>query len=98
MKNTNTISGKRFQIYESGNKVHVHDDNAGIKFESIKNDFKKDTEDALKRLDKKDGIIKINGKKKINLYLCREGKNFNAFVIKEGKSDKKEIEKFLRSL
>jgi len=97
-KNTETISGKRFQIYNDEEIVHVHDDKLGIKFEGDKDDFKEEVETALNDLEESDGIVKIKGKNKSHLYLIKEGKNFNVFVIEEKSTIKKELKNFLKRL
>ena len=98
IRETETIQGLRFQIYASNDVVHVHDDGAGLRFECSKNKFKEEVGSAMKDLKKADGIAKIKGRKSVSLYLCSDGGNFNAFVIREGDSRKKEVEKFLRRL
>lgn len=96
MKDSTTISELRFQKYDSG-VVHIHDDNQRIKFEKNADDFKKEAEGYLQQFKKSDGVGKISGKNKINLFLIKEGSKLNCAVVKE-KSMQKEVEKFVEGL
>ena len=69
-KTSNSISGLRFQKYDSG-EVHVHDDSKNIKFVSSTAEFKKDVKQAIKNL-LQDGAVIIEGTSKERLVLIRE--------------------------
>ena len=95
-KNSTTVEELRFQDYSNG-EVHVHDDSHSLKFVGTKKDFKKKVEDALQQLKKSDGIIKIEGKSKEVLYLCKDEKSFHVFVAGTGNKRRK-LTNFIKGL
>jgi Ni,Fe-hydrogenase maturation factor len=94
-KSNVTVSGLRFQKYDSG-EIHIHDDSKKIKFISKASDFKNDVRDALKYL-KNDGAVAVHGTSKEKLILIKEGKNFSA-VVAEDQNISSELNKFVASL
>ena len=94
-KSNETINGLRFQKYDDG-YVHVHDDSNGVKFELDADEFKEEFEEAMEDLEEDDGVAKIKGSKN-NLYLCKDGRNFHAFVG-TNTSIKTKLKTFVKSL
>jgi hypothetical protein len=79
--------------------VHAHDDSKKLKFELNLVDFKRQVEDALKELDKCDGMVKISGVSD-DLCIVSDGKKMNLFLASpiSNTTTKSELEKFLQSI
>lgn len=95
-KDSTTINGLRFQTYDT-KMVHIHDDSHGIKFESDSAFFKGEMNDALKQLEKDDGVVAIQGLKNARFLVCKHGKNFNGVVVKD-EDMKQQIEDFIKKI
>lgn len=77
--NETTINGLR--LHTNNGEVHIHDDKRQLKFSASLDNFKEDVEDALKNLEKSEGSIKITGNTSNDLYLIKEGKKLNVFLV-----------------
>jgi Neuraminidase (sialidase) len=95
MKDTQNISGLRFQKYDTG-VVHIHDDARSLTFLAKTKDFKKEVEGFFKQ--KGDGAVIIDGTSKEKLLLMREDKKITAVVLPDQQDIGTELKGFFNSL
>lgn len=91
------IKGLRMHVNDTEGKVHVHDDNRGLKFTAGSKDFKSEISKALASLDKTDGIVSISGDTSVKLLVLRDGKSFHTFLADDS-SNKKDLETFIKDI
>jgi hypothetical protein len=80
MGGTNEIKAYGLRFHENSGKVHIHNDSENIKFELSTKLFKQKIQQALNDLETTDGIIKISGETKVELYIIKDSSRFLIFL------------------
>jgi len=82
MGGTNEIKIHGLRAHASSGKVHLHDDENGIKFEKDSRQFTADLTDAAKELKSTDGAVAIEGDSNVKLVVGRHGsETFSALCV-----------------
>jgi len=92
--NEETLSGLRVHIKDD--TIHLHDDTKNLKFEADLESFKKDVENTFKFLEKKEGLVEIDGTS-TKLCLVKRHKKYTMFIPDET-SIKQKLQNYLKAL
>ena len=78
------------RVHKNNGEIHLHDDAKKLKFYNDQASFKTQMTEALTLLKKEDGLIKIKGKSKEDLFVIKDG-NFFFLVIRGNGAVSKEL-------